>query len=32
MRPATAIIIVILLAVIAVAGLIQLWLIFSQQG
>jgi hypothetical protein len=31
-RPATAIIIVILLAVIAVAGLIQLWLIFSQPG
>jgi hypothetical protein len=31
-RPATAIAIAVLLAIIAVAGVIQLWLIFSQPG
>lgn len=31
-RPATAIIILILLAIIAVAGIIQLWVIFSPPG
>jgi hypothetical protein len=31
-RPATAIIIIILLAVIAIAGLVQLWLIFSPPA
>jgi hypothetical protein len=31
-RPATAIVIVVLLAIIAVAGLIQLWLIFSPPS
>lgn len=32
MRPATTIIILILLAVIAIAGIIQLFLILSPQG
>jgi hypothetical protein len=31
-RPATAIVILILLAIIAIAGIIQLWLIFSAPG
>jgi hypothetical protein len=31
-RPATAIVVMILLAVIAVAGIIQLWLIFFPPG
>lgn len=29
-RPATAIVILVLLAIIAIAGIIQLWLIYSQ--
>ena len=29
MRPATAIVLLILLAIIAIAGIIQLWLIYS---
>jgi hypothetical protein len=32
MRPATAIIIIVLLALIAVAGVIQLWQILSSSG
>jgi hypothetical protein len=31
-RPATAIVILILLVIIAIAGIIQLWLIFSPPG
>jgi hypothetical protein len=31
-RPATAIVILILLAIIAVAGIIQLWLIYSPPS
>lgn len=31
-RPATAIVILILLAIIAIAGIIQLWLIYSAPG
>lgn len=31
-RPATAIVILVLLAIIAVAGVIQLWLIYSPPG
>jgi hypothetical protein len=32
MRPATAIVILILLAIIAIAGVIQLWLIYSPPS
>ena len=31
-RPATAIVILILLGIIAIAGIIQLWLIYSPSG
>ena len=31
-RPATAVVILILLGIIAIAGIIQLWLIYSPPG
>ncbi len=31
-RPATAVVILVLLAAIAVAGLVQLWVLFSPPG
>jgi hypothetical protein len=31
-RPATAIVLLILLAIIAVAGIVQLWIIYSPSG